>query len=86
MTHDSQGQVQEEGVCTASMPIDGDKVEYYRVRRGLTRQELANQTGVSYSLISMIENRKCGGSERSAQAIAAALGLTIDDIWRDRKK
>jgi transcriptional regulator with XRE-family HTH domain len=74
------------GGYTASMPIDGDKVEYYRVRRGKSRKDLADASGYSYSQISQIENGKTGGSVESAKAIAAALGLTIDDIWRDRKK
>ena len=68
------------------MPIDGDKVEYYRVRRAKTRKDLARDTGFSYSLISQIENGNTGGSVESAKRIADALGLSIDDIWRDRKK
>jgi transcriptional regulator with XRE-family HTH domain len=68
------------------MPIDGDKVEYYRVRQGKTRRGLADETGYSYSLISQIENGATGGSEKSAKAIADALGATVHDIWRDRKK
>jgi DNA-binding XRE family transcriptional regulator len=39
-----------------------------------------------YPQISQIERGDSGGSEHSAKAIAAALGLTIDDIWLDRKK
>lgn len=66
------------------MPIDGDKVEYHRARQGKTRRQLADASGYSYSLISMIENGKTGGSVASANAIADALGLTIGDIWRDR--
>jgi DNA-binding XRE family transcriptional regulator len=68
------------------MPIDGDKVEYYRIRLAKTRRDLARETGFSYSLISQIENGDTGGSVESAKKIADALGLTIDDIWRDRKK
>jgi transcriptional regulator with XRE-family HTH domain len=66
------------------MPIDSTKVEYHRVRQGKTRRQLADASGYSYSLISMIENGQTGGSVASAKAIADALGLTIDDIWRDR--
>ena len=69
------------------MPIDGRKVEYYRVRQGKTRQELADAAGYSYSMIAQIENARTGtGSEKSAKAIADVLGLTIDDIWLDRKR
>jgi DNA-binding XRE family transcriptional regulator len=68
------------------MPIDGRKVEHVRVRQGKTRRDLASESGYSYSLICMIENEKTGGSVKSAMAIAAALGLTIGDIWRDRKR
>jgi transcriptional regulator with XRE-family HTH domain len=37
---------------------------------------------VSYSQIAQIERGESGGSEHSAKAIADALGLTVDDIWR----
>ena len=67
-----------------TMPIDGDKVEHHRVRQAMTRRQLADAAGYSYSLISMIENGKTGGSVASAKAIADALGLGIGDIWRDR--
>lgn len=63
------------------MPIDGRKVERYRVRQGKTRKELVAESGCSYSLIAAIERGKTGGSEKSAKAIADALGVTIDDIW-----
>lgn len=68
------------------MPIDGRKVEYYRVRQGKTRRALADASGYSYSLICLIENEETGGSVKSAEAIAAVLGLTIGDIWRDRRR
>jgi DNA-binding XRE family transcriptional regulator len=67
------------------MPIDGRKVEYYRVRQGKTRRELADVSGYSYSLICVIENEDTGGSVKSAEAIAAVLALTIEDIWIYRK-
>ena len=63
------------------MPIDGDKVERYRVSQGKMRKDLARKSGVSYSQIAQIERGETGGSEYSAKAIADALGITIDDIW-----
>jgi transcriptional regulator with XRE-family HTH domain len=63
------------------MSIDGDKVVRYRVRLGMTRKDLANESGVSYSQVSQIERGELGGSEHSAKAIADALKVTVDDIW-----
>jgi transcriptional regulator with XRE-family HTH domain len=63
------------------MPIDGDKVQRYRVSQGKMRRDLARESGVSYSQIAQIERRESGGSEHSAKAIADALGITIEDIW-----
>lgn len=63
------------------MPIDGDKVEHYRVSQGKMRKDLARESGFSYSQIAQIERGDSGGSEHSAKAIADALGIMIDDIW-----
>jgi transcriptional regulator with XRE-family HTH domain len=71
------------------MPIDGEKVEHYRVSQGKMRKDLARESGVSYSQIAQIERGETGGSEHSAKAIADALGITIDDIWlypKDERK
>lgn len=53
----------------------------YRVKRGMSRRDLASESGYSYSQVAQIERGKTGGSEHSAKALATALGVTIDDIW-----
>ena len=55
------------------------------MRQGKTRKDLARESGVSYSQVSQIERGDTGGSEKSAKAIADALGITIDDIWLYRR-
>lgn len=50
------------------------KLESMRKRRKLTLRELSEKSGVSFQLISMIENGKRNLTIPKAKALAAALG------------
>lgn len=60
---------------------DGEsRVKVWREHRGLTVRALAEQAGVSASLVSEIETRKKEGSIATLKALAKALRVGLDDI------
>lgn len=52
----------------------------WREHRGLTQSGLARASGVNRVVVADIEARRKGGSVRSLKALAAALGVGIDDL------
>ena len=60
----------------------------WRTHRGLTREALAAAAGISPSYLSEIETRKKPGSFAAMTKLAAALGISLDDIatWRKPRK
>lgn len=48
---------------------------------GLTQQELAFKANLSISTVAKVEQGKTAPALDTARAIAAALGVTIDEIW-----
>ena len=58
--------------------INGSRVRTIRKLRGLTQTQLAEMTGTSNSLISMVEQNQTGPSLRNAALIAMALGTSMD--------
>jgi DNA-binding XRE family transcriptional regulator len=63
-------------------------VRVWRGHRGLTREMLAVQAGVAPSYVTEIETGKKPGSFHALARLAAALGISLDDIaaWRaDRR-
>jgi transcriptional regulator with XRE-family HTH domain len=57
-------------------------VRAYRVWRDLTSTELARKAGLSTSTVSCIERGTIGGSRKSLEALADALGVGVDRIAR----
>jgi len=58
----------------------GKKIAIWREYRGLKRDELAKQAGVSGSYISMIENAKRKGDVDLFKKIADVLDCDVDDL------
>jgi transcriptional regulator with XRE-family HTH domain len=58
----------------------GARVRDYRVQRGMTLQQLSEATGVSQSMLSMVERGKTGASIGTLMAIADALGARMSDL------
>lgn len=52
-----------------------------RINRGLSREELAHLSGVSYPTIRLAEETGHEPGPRIAFAIAEVLGVTVLDIW-----
>lgn len=61
--------------------LDGENpVRVFRDFRGLTQQALADASGVNRVYIAEIETGRKPGSAKTLKAIAAALGLSVDDL------
>lgn len=58
-----------------------NKLKEHCLRCTLTQQELADQVGVQRETIVRIENNKQEPSLKIAMRIAAALHVTVADIW-----
>lgn len=55
-------------------------VRAYRKYRGLTQGDLGAQVGVTQAMIADIESGKRDGSVKTMKAIAAVLGVDLDDL------
>ena len=55
-------------------------VRVWREERGLTQSGLARASGVHRVVVADIEAGRKGGSVRSLKALAAVLGVRIDDL------
>lgn len=54
----------------------GKRIKYYRLKKGLTCEELANKIGITKTLISLYENGERDPNSESCQKIADALGIS----------
>lgn len=55
-------------------------VKVWREYRGLAQDALAAQAGISKAYLCQIETGKRGGAIKTVRALAAALGVTVDDL------
>ena len=60
---------------------DENPVRVWREYRGLTGRQLAQEVDVQQSYISQIETGKREGTIDVLRRIAAALGITLDDLY-----
>lgn len=58
-------------------------ITLWREQRGLSVTALAEKAGIGRSYLSEIEARKKPGSVAALRSLAAALGLSIDDLAAD---
>ena len=66
--------------------ISPDKLTYYRKRRGLTQEELAEHSGISIRTIQRIEKGLSAGSPYTLKVIAEVLEVSTDDLFRGEMK
>jgi transcriptional regulator with XRE-family HTH domain len=59
----------------------GSEIRRTRVERGLTLVDIAAATGLSVSMLSMLERGKTGVSVGSLVAVASALGIAVGDLF-----
>jgi DNA-binding XRE family transcriptional regulator len=60
--------------------LGASPVRVWREHRGLTQSGLARASGVNRVVVADIEAGRKGGSVRSLKALAAALGVGVDDL------
>ncbi|MBC5767789.1 helix-turn-helix transcriptional regulator [Ramlibacter albus] len=64
----------------------GGRVRAWRARRGMTRKQLANDSGLSERFLADVETGKGNVSINSLEAAARALNITILDLLQDAPK
>jgi len=67
-------------------PEIGGNIHARRLRRGLTLQDLADETGVSRAMISEIERGSKNPTVRIALQLAAGLGCTVSELLGEHKR
>jgi len=60
----------------------GKQVRNNRKKMGVTLQQLSNQSGLSPSMLSKIENGQISASLKTIQSICHALNISISDLFR----
>ncbi len=66
--------------AVARMVAGEHPVRVWREHRDLTARRLAAMAGVNVAYLSQIETRKKPGSVKALKALAAALGVDLDDL------
>lgn len=59
----------------------GFKLKLYRLKRGLTQNELGEKTDISEHRISQIENGKCNLTLKTVNRIAKELGISAVKLF-----
>ena len=72
-----------ENETRATLPELGARVRAWRARRGVTRKQLAADSGLSERFLADVEGGKGKVSINSLQAAARALNITILDLLQD---
>jgi DNA-binding XRE family transcriptional regulator len=58
----------------------GNPIRVWRTYRGLTQQQLADRVGISKPYLSQLESGKRAGTTVVMNAVAQALGLSLEDL------
>ncbi|HYD77195.1 helix-turn-helix transcriptional regulator [Ramlibacter sp.] len=67
----------------ATMAELGGRVRAWRARRGMTRKQLAHDSGLSERFLADVETGKGNVSIHSLQAVARALHITVLELFQD---
>ena len=67
------------------MKIVGNNLRFYRMKRNMTQEELAEKVGVSISFCANIERGKKGVSMFALRDFADALDITVNQLLYDCK-
>jgi DNA-binding Xre family transcriptional regulator len=60
----------------------GAEIRRIRMQRNMTLTDIATETGLSASMLSMVERGKTGVSVGSLVAVASALGVAVSDLFQ----
>lgn len=61
----------------------GKRIKELREQAGMTQEDLAQAIGVTHSNVSQIESGDRGLNVKKADKIAAALGVTLNDLMKE---
>jgi len=61
----------------------GENISRIRQDKGLTQAEVAEKAGITQAYLSQIENSLRSMDVKTADKIAAALGVTLNDLMND---
>jgi transcriptional regulator with XRE-family HTH domain len=61
----------------------GKRIKELREAAGMTQVELSDKSGVSQEHISRLENGKFTFNVKTADKLATALGVTLNDLMRE---
>lgn len=65
----------------------GDKVRFWREKKGISQRELARRSGLHYVHVAKIElGQRPDPAISTMQAIAKALGITLDKLLNPPKE
>lgn len=67
----------------STVALVGNRIRELRSKRNLTLQSLADRTGLSSSMLSLVERGKTSPSIGTLVAIASALGVHMTDLFDD---
>ena len=69
-------------MAAPELPPLGLRIRQERAKRGISLRSLARDVGISASMISQIETAKSQPSVSTLYAITSALGISIEDVFR----
>ena len=81
MTVEDSAPVATQSVSEIATRRLGSEIRRTRVERGLTLVDISAATGLSVSMLSMLERGKTGASVGSLVAVASALGVAVGDLF-----
>lgn len=64
----------------------GERLKQYRKEKKMTQEEVADRAGVTATSISRWENGERDPTFRDVEKIAAALGVTMEELTREQKR
>ncbi|HUR89219.1 MAG TPA: helix-turn-helix transcriptional regulator [Ramlibacter sp.] len=68
---------------TSTLPELGARIRAWRARRGMTRKQLAQDSGLSERFLADVEGGKGNASINSLEATARALNITLIELLQD---
>ena len=61
----------------------GKKLQFFRAKRGLTQQAVAERAGISTPFLSFLETGKKKGSLETYDKLGGALNISLDSLFKE---
>src|SRR3569623_1064772 len=69
--------------ASSTLPELGARIRAWRARRGMTRKQLAGDSGLSERFLADVESGRGNASVNSLEATARALNITLIELLQD---